>query len=159
MGQILTMDHNEALQQMATERYLLNEMPPELRESFEEHMFDCYECAMDVRAAAAFAEEATVQLPQILSTHHFAASNLAEASPDMIGVAKLSAQAISEVAQKQVLQKKEVRKQNRSANDWFAWLRPTFSNLAFAAPIFAALLVCHRLSEPVYHARHAGPGK
>ena len=59
------MDHNEAVQQMATEKYLLGELPPELREAFEEHFFDCPECAMDLRTAAAFVEEATVHLPEL----------------------------------------------------------------------------------------------
>lgn len=56
------MDHNEAVRLMATERYLLGELSPEMRESFEEHFFECQECAMDVRAAAAFVDEAKVQL-------------------------------------------------------------------------------------------------
>jgi hypothetical protein len=59
------MDHNEAVQQMATEKYLLGELPPELREAFEEHFFDCPECAMDLRVAAAFVEEAKVHLPEL----------------------------------------------------------------------------------------------
>jgi len=48
------MDHNEAVQQKATERYLLNELDPGQREQFEEHFFDCQDCALDVRAAAMF---------------------------------------------------------------------------------------------------------
>jgi hypothetical protein len=59
------MDHNEAVQQMATEKYLLDELSPELRDAFEEHFFDCPECAMDLRAAAAFVDEARVQLPEL----------------------------------------------------------------------------------------------
>jgi len=51
------MDHQEALQKNATERYLLNELDPELRDQFEEHMFGCQECALDVRAAATFVEQ------------------------------------------------------------------------------------------------------
>jgi hypothetical protein len=38
----------------AAERYVLGEMTEDLRERFEEHYFDCAECALDVRAAAAF---------------------------------------------------------------------------------------------------------
>ena len=59
------MDHTEAVQQMAAERYLLDELTPELRESFEQHVFDCPECAMDLRAGAAFVEEAKAQLPAL----------------------------------------------------------------------------------------------
>ena len=61
------MNHSEAVQQMATERYLLDEMSPEVRDAFEEHFFDCPECAMDLRAAAAFVDEAKVQLPELTS--------------------------------------------------------------------------------------------
>jgi hypothetical protein len=57
------MNHSEAIEQMAAERYLLDELPPELREAFEEHVFDCRECALDLRAGAAFVDEARVQLP------------------------------------------------------------------------------------------------
>jgi len=55
------MDHNEAVQQMAAERYRLNELTPDAREAFEEHLFDCPECALDLRAGVAFVEEVKVQ--------------------------------------------------------------------------------------------------
>ena len=48
------MNHEMAVELHATERYLLGEFSPEEREAFEEHYFDCPECAGDVRAAAAF---------------------------------------------------------------------------------------------------------
>ena len=57
------MTHNEAVQQMAAERYLLDELTPVVRDAFEEHVFDCQECALDLRAAAAFVDEVKVQLP------------------------------------------------------------------------------------------------
>ncbi len=50
------MDHQEAVRQNATERYLLDELDPEQRDQFEEHFFDCQDCATDVRAAAMFVE-------------------------------------------------------------------------------------------------------
>jgi len=56
------MDHGEALQMMAAERYLLNELTPEERDAFEVHMFGCQECALDIRAGAAFIREAKTQL-------------------------------------------------------------------------------------------------
>jgi hypothetical protein len=69
------MDHSEAVQLMATERYLLGELSPELREAFEEHYFDCQECALDLRAEAAFLDAATEQLP------HMATSPARETTP------------------------------------------------------------------------------
>lgn len=56
------MDHSDAVRLMATERYLLGELSSEMREAFEEHFFDCQECALDVRASAAFIDEAKRQL-------------------------------------------------------------------------------------------------
>ena len=59
------MNHSEAVEQMAAERYLLNELAPDIREAFEEHFFDCQTCALDLRAGAAFVQEAKIQLPAI----------------------------------------------------------------------------------------------
>jgi hypothetical protein len=61
------MDHNEAVEQMIAERYLLDELTPDAREAFEEHLFDCPECALDLRAGAAFVQEAKAQLPELTS--------------------------------------------------------------------------------------------
>jgi hypothetical protein len=58
------MDHNEAVQQKATERYLLDELDPELKDQFEEHLFDCQDCALDVRAAAMFLEQSKIALAE-----------------------------------------------------------------------------------------------
>jgi len=57
------MNHTEAIEQMAAEKYLLNELSPETRDAFEEHFFDCPECALDLRAGAVFVHEAKTQLP------------------------------------------------------------------------------------------------
>src|ERR1700691_2710648 len=59
------MEHSQAVEQMAAERYLLNELTPDAREAFEEHVFDCPDCAMDLRAAVAFVDEAKAQLPAL----------------------------------------------------------------------------------------------
>lgn len=48
------MDHLEAIRLNAAERYLLGELPGELREQYEDHFFSCSECAQDVAAAATF---------------------------------------------------------------------------------------------------------
>jgi hypothetical protein len=58
------MDHEEAVRQKATERYLLNELDPDLKDQFEEHLFDCQDCALDVRAAAVFVEQSKVVLAE-----------------------------------------------------------------------------------------------
>src|SRR6266478_7907455 len=50
------MDHNEAVRLQAAEKYVLGEFPPELRDEYEEHFFDCAERAVDVKAVAAFAD-------------------------------------------------------------------------------------------------------
>jgi hypothetical protein len=50
---------------MAAERYLLGELTPDVRDAFEAHFFDCPECALDLRAAAAFVDEAKAQLPAL----------------------------------------------------------------------------------------------
>jgi hypothetical protein len=50
------MDHNEAVRLQAVEKYVLGELPQNLRDEYEEHFFDCEECAADVRAAAAFVD-------------------------------------------------------------------------------------------------------
>lgn len=60
------MNHSEAVEQMVAERYLLDELTPDAREAFEEHLFDCAECALDLRAGNRFVDEAKAQLPGIL---------------------------------------------------------------------------------------------
>ncbi len=52
------MDHPEAIRLMAVEKYLLNELSPELRRSFEEHFFECPECEFDVQAGYALIDGA-----------------------------------------------------------------------------------------------------
>jgi len=52
------MTHQEALATLASERYLLEEMTELERHAFEDHFFDCTECAEDVRAGAYLREGA-----------------------------------------------------------------------------------------------------
>jgi Putative zinc-finger len=56
------MDHDEAVRLKAPEGYLLDELDPDLKDQFEEHLFDCRDCALDVRAAAMFVEQSKVLL-------------------------------------------------------------------------------------------------
>jgi hypothetical protein len=50
------MDHNEALQLQAAVKYVLGELSQVQREEYEEHYFDCGECAIDLKALATFAD-------------------------------------------------------------------------------------------------------
>jgi hypothetical protein len=52
------MTHEQALDGMASERYLLDEMSEVERFEFEAHYFDCAECAEDVRLAHMIRDEA-----------------------------------------------------------------------------------------------------
>jgi hypothetical protein len=58
------MDHDMVVRQKMTERYLLDELDPAARDEFEEHFFDCKECALDVRAGALFVEQSKVVLAE-----------------------------------------------------------------------------------------------
>jgi hypothetical protein len=50
------MEHTQAIQLKAAERYVLGELPRDLREQYEEHFFSCVECAEELNLAAAFVE-------------------------------------------------------------------------------------------------------
>jgi hypothetical protein len=54
------MDHNEVVRQKLTEKYLLEELDGEARDQFEEHFFDCSDCALDVRAGSDFVTQTRV---------------------------------------------------------------------------------------------------
>jgi hypothetical protein len=56
------MNHQEALQKMAVERYLLGELGSASLDSFEEHLFECPECTADVKAGATFIDAARTEL-------------------------------------------------------------------------------------------------
>lgn len=58
------MDHGVVVRQRMTERYLLNELDSEARNEFEEHFFDCPDCALDVRAGALFVEQSKIVLAE-----------------------------------------------------------------------------------------------
>src|SRR5215469_6772318 len=62
------MDHQEAMTTKSAERYLLDELTPELRDAFEEHAFDCPECSLNLRAGAAFIQVAKAELPNLESS-------------------------------------------------------------------------------------------
>ncbi len=77
---------------MAVERYLLRELSGTALESFEEHLFECPECAADVKAGLAFLDAARMELraparvakPEVKSTRSWASRF---ASPWVLGPA------------------------------------------------------------------------
>jgi hypothetical protein len=58
------MDHEAVVRQQMTERYLLNELDTQARDEFEEHFFDCQDCALDVHAGALFIEQSKLALAE-----------------------------------------------------------------------------------------------
>jgi hypothetical protein len=58
------MDHDVVVRQKMTERYLLGELDPNARDEFEQHFFDCPDCADDVRAGALFVEQSKIVLAE-----------------------------------------------------------------------------------------------
>jgi hypothetical protein len=52
------MDHMQAVQTQAAEKYLLGEFSVAEQDEFAEHFFDCEECAKDVRLTALFMDSA-----------------------------------------------------------------------------------------------------
>jgi hypothetical protein len=58
------MDHEVVVREKLTERYLLEELDPQLRDEFEDHFFDCTECAFDVRVGSAFVQHSRTVLKE-----------------------------------------------------------------------------------------------
>ena len=58
------MDHNQAVQLQAAVKYALGELSQVQRDEYEEHYFDCGECAVDIKALATFADTAREVLRQ-----------------------------------------------------------------------------------------------
>lgn len=54
----MIVEHAEAVRTGAAERYVLGELTEQLALEYEEHFFDCRECAEEVKTAAAFADNA-----------------------------------------------------------------------------------------------------
>jgi anti-sigma factor RsiW len=103
---ILLMDHDTAVRQRITERYLLNELDPQARDEFEEHYFDCPDCAADVHAGALFVEQSKVVLASEESKLVLSEGPVAPPAGPPISVP--------------------------ASSGWFAWLRPRFAVPVFA---------------------------
>jgi hypothetical protein len=52
----MQMDHSEALRLQAAEKYVLGELPARVRKEYEDHYFECHECAIDLATTASFVE-------------------------------------------------------------------------------------------------------
>jgi len=95
------MDHDAVVRQNMTELYLLNELDPQARDEFEEHYFDCPDCAADVHAGALFVEQS-----KVVWASEESKSTLSErpaASPVRVPIPV------------------------PASSGWFAWLRPVFA--------------------------------
>lgn len=71
-GEGAIMDHDVVVREKMTERYLLDELKPDVRDEFEEHYFVCPECARDVHAGFEFVEQSRVVMgesPQTVADH------------------------------------------------------------------------------------------
>lgn len=72
------MDHSDAVRLQAAEKYVLGEFPPDLRDEYEEHFFECAECGADVKAVASFVDVSREVLraePEKLAETKAAAAN------------------------------------------------------------------------------------
>jgi hypothetical protein len=94
------MDHDVVVRQKMTERYLLNELDRQARDEFEEHYFDCPDCAADVHAGALFVDQSKIAMESVQDRVNLSAN--AVASP---------LRAPSPVP---------------ARSGWFGWLRPVF---------------------------------
>jgi hypothetical protein len=56
------MEHTYAVENRLVEQYLLNELSPDARDAFEEHYFECTECAAELRMTDAFMKAARMEL-------------------------------------------------------------------------------------------------
>jgi len=94
------MDHAVVARQKMAERYLLDELEPEVRDEFEEHFFDCPVCAQDMCAGADFVQHSKIVLAEKTAPVPIRTHASAPAKP--VGSGGLT-------------------------SGWFAWFRPAFA--------------------------------
>ncbi|MFZ3214816.1 MAG: hypothetical protein WA192_02040 [Candidatus Acidiferrales bacterium] len=115
------MEHSQAIQMKAAERYVLGELPAGAREQYEDHLFDCAECAEELKLAAAFTENARAELGALVEAER-----------------ELAPTAATAVARKPA-----------AGGGWFgAWLRPGIAVPVFAALL---LLVAYQNIAVIPH--------
>ena len=56
------MEHAYASEHRLVEQYLLEELSPDVRDEFEQHFFDCRECAAELRMTSEFLQAARTEL-------------------------------------------------------------------------------------------------
>ncbi|MGC2705555.1 MAG: hypothetical protein WA361_13635, partial [Candidatus Acidiferrales bacterium] len=66
------MEHTEAVQLKAAERYVLGELTGDLRAQYEDHYFGCAECAESLKLAAMFAANTRAVLEAEAATERLA---------------------------------------------------------------------------------------
>jgi|SRR5580658_972644 hypothetical protein len=113
------MDHDAVVRQKMTERYLLNELDPQVRDEFEEHYFDCPNCAADVHAGALFVEQSKVVLRAEMRTEVRSEARAGDGK-------KIQSESKEPSAERMPVPARP---------GWLGWLRP-----AFAVPVLALLL-------------------
>ena len=80
--EVLTpMQHSQIVQDHLIEQYLLNEMPAPARDEFEEHFFDCRDCATQLKATAAFLDATREELRRA----HLQRVTATQQPPSLIG--------------------------------------------------------------------------
>jgi hypothetical protein len=94
----LAMDHEMVVREKMTEKYLLHELDPDLRDRFEEHFFACPDCALDIRAGSELVAQSKIVLAE---------TSLAE-TPETIPVHLMPSHP------------------HQVGRGWLAWLRPAF---------------------------------
>jgi hypothetical protein len=112
------MDHNEAVRLQAVEKYLLNEFTPPQREEYEEHYFDCFACAEELKATASFMEGVRELIRQGVLEPQLAAAQARSFVPAAGAGAAAPAQALATAA---------------GSRGFFGWLKPAFAIPALAA--------------------------
>ncbi|HVR39245.1 MAG TPA: zf-HC2 domain-containing protein [Thermoanaerobaculia bacterium] len=75
------MEHQKAIESMAAERYVLGELTEEETNDFEEHYFDCRECAESVRNGAKFIDSGKAVVKKAVAPRRW---RLAWAAPSAV---------------------------------------------------------------------------
>jgi hypothetical protein len=116
------MTHEDAVASQAVERYLLGELTADERDQFEAHVFDCVECAEDLKVAAIFLDSSRSVLRESSDARATAPSRVAPPGDQLSANQGLPA--------------------NRAPRRrWLAWLRPVTLFPSYALlPVTVVLL-------------------